>query len=132
MRWYGCAGRQYATNGRKRRFGILAVFSNRIPKCWRTERLRWTPVVGVLQNKIRIDVCGSREIHFRKDRSHAHRAVEQAKQRKAGQIDLAGLYAIAVSNLTHLVRKVSVAIEDTFRRPRTPRGENNGRRVVVA
>ncbi len=106
------------------------ITADAIPDRRRAEGLGDLPIGGGAQDICRIDASRPRGIHVGNDRRHAHRAVEQAKQRKARQIDLARLDGIERLQLHDLLIEIAVAIEHAFGRAGAAGGENDRRRVI--
>ena len=71
-----------------------------------------------------------RGVHVGNHRGDAHRAVEQAEQRKARQIDLAGPDAVAIADLLHLGVEIAVREQDALGRTGAAGREDDRRRIV--
>ena len=73
---------------------------------------------------------GPRRVHVGNDGRHAHRAIEQAEQRKGRQIDFARPDAVEVADLIDLGVEIAVGVEHAFGRAGAAGGKNDRRRLV--
>ena len=79
-----------------------------------------------MNNLARIDLGRAGWIHIGYDGRHSHRGVEQAEQRKAGQVDLAGRDAVVLLNQIDLRIEHPMFVQDALRGTGAATGEDNG------
>ena len=126
------AGRKHPTHRFQPKPVLLAVAAHAVPDRRRAERLGDLPVFYGLDDLPRVDLRRPRRVHVGDNGCHPHRAVEQAEQREAGQIDLTRPDPVEIADLLHLGVEVSVAVEHTLGGSGAPGGEDDRRRVVCS
>ena len=125
-----CAGREDALERGQDDFVVFAIAADDVPQRRRAEGLGDFPVVDGFDDVPRIDACRARGVHVGNDRRHAHRAVEEGEERKAGEVDFAGLDVVEVAELVDLLIEIAVAIENALGRAGAAGGEDDGGGIV--
>src|SRR5205823_2845924 len=87
-------------------FDARKVAADDVPQRGRTESLGHFPVVDGFDDFFWIDASRARGIHVGNDGGHAHGAVEEGEQRKAGQVDFARLDVVKVAEFIDLCVEV--------------------------